>query len=182
MINLHLSGELAAIVGQEVVELEVSSPREAILAMAYQLPDYRDKLFADNWHVFVGKGNDITVSELDMSLGNVTDIYLVPVIEGAVVGAIVIGAALAGGGVAFASGALLVGLVAAGVGLMMSGVMMLLTKPPEPASASSTDSNASFLFNGAVNTTSQGDPIPIGYGKMLCGSVVVSAALYAEDI
>lgn len=184
MINLHLSGELAAIVGQEVVELSVSSPREAVLALAYQLPGYRDKLLSDSWHVFVGKGNDITASELDMELGSVTDIYLVPVIEGAVVGAIIVGGLMVGGGLALGvSTAVGLALVAAGAGLLMSGAMMLLTKAPNPGTASaSADSNASFLFNGAVNTTSQGDPIPIGYGKMLCGSVVVSAALYAEDI
>ena len=42
------------------------------------------------------------------------------------------------------------------------------------------DSNDAF--NGPTNTASQGVAIPRGYGRMLTGSIVVSASLYSENV
>ena len=44
------------------------------------------------------------------------------------------------------------------------------------------DNRASYIYNGAVNLTAQGNPVPILYGRMQVGSVVVSAGLSVEDI
>jgi len=44
------------------------------------------------------------------------------------------------------------------------------------------DNRASYIFNGAVNLTAQGNPVPILYGRMRVGSVVISAGLSVEDI
>jgi len=44
------------------------------------------------------------------------------------------------------------------------------------------DSRASYIFNGVVNLTAQGSCVPICYGKMRVGSVVVSAGITTEDI
>lgn len=39
------------------------------------------------------------------------------------------------------------------------------------------DQRTSYLFDGAVNTVAQGGPVPIIYGRMRVGSVVVSAGI-----
>ena len=44
------------------------------------------------------------------------------------------------------------------------------------------DNRASYIFNGAVILTSLRYPVPILYGRMRVGSVVVSAGLSVEDI
>ncbi|NBT52728.1 MAG: tail assembly protein, partial [Marivivens sp.] len=44
------------------------------------------------------------------------------------------------------------------------------------------DNRASYIFNGAENLTAQGNPVPILYGRMRVGSVVISAGLSVEDI
>ena len=44
------------------------------------------------------------------------------------------------------------------------------------------DNRASYIYNGAVNLTAQGNPVPILYGRMKTGSVVISAGLSVEDI
>jgi len=44
------------------------------------------------------------------------------------------------------------------------------------------DSRASYIFNGAVNLTAQGSCVPLCYGRMRVGSVVVSAGITTEDI
>ena len=44
------------------------------------------------------------------------------------------------------------------------------------------DNRASYIFNGAVNLTAQGACVPLCYGKMRVGSVVISAGITTEDI
>ena len=39
----------------------------------------------------------------------------------------------------------------------------------------------SYLFNGAVNTTAQGHPVPIGYGRLIVGSAVISASIVTTE-
>lgn len=41
--------------------------------------------------------------------------------------------------------------------------------------------SASFIFSGATNTTTQGDPIPIGYGIFLIGSKVIASNVMIID-
>ena len=182
MITLHLDGKLAELFGGRV-SLAVSTAREAVTALAYQSKQYRQVILDNDWHVFAGKGNDITEQELDMQLGDVTDIILTPVVQGSgsVVNFIVGGALLIAGTIV--TGGLGTALMFAGGGMLVGGVVGLMMKPPKPETGQydESDRKASFLFNGAVNTTTQGDAIQRGYGKMLVGSVVVSAALYAED-
>ena len=191
MITLHLTGKLAEMFGNEV-SLDARTPREAVIALSYQSIEYKEHLVTNDWHIFVGEGNDITESELDLNLGNLKDIYLVPRIEGANngVGNFIVGAILVvvgyfvsigtfGAGTVF--GAPMIGM---GVGLMVGGIIQMTTKVPgaDKTSNDSKDDEASFLFNGPTNTASQGVAIPRGYGRMLTGSVVVSASLFAEAI
>ena len=51
-----------------------------------------------------------------------------------------------------------------------------------PRNNEPADNRSSYIFNGAVNLTAQGNPVPICYGRMKVGSVVVSAGLSTEDI
>jgi len=41
---------------------------------------------------------------------------------------------------------------------------------------------SSYVFNGAVNTTAQGHPVPVGYGRMIVGSAVISAGIDVDEI
>jgi len=119
-------------------------------------------------------------------------------------GAAVLGIAGAGGGAATAAGFTL-GIAAAnvaasiGVGLILSGTAQLLSPQPaelpgltggsagrrnsfDPANNDPADNRSSYIYNGAVNLTAQGNPVPICYGRMRVGSVVVSAGVSTTDI
>jgi len=102
------------------------------------------------------------------------------------------GAGLVGG--AFATA---VGFV--GVSMILSGTAQLLSPQPadlpgltggtggrrnsfDPANNDPADNRASYIYNGAVNLTAQGNPVPICYGRMRVGSVVVSAGVSTTDI
>jgi len=64
------------------------------------------------------------------------------------------------------------------IALATGFIMRALFKPPKPEEEKRTKS---FLFSGAENVTSQGIPVPIGYGRLLVGSVVVSATMRHVD-
>ena len=44
------------------------------------------------------------------------------------------------------------------------------------------ENQPSYAFGGAVNTTAQGQPVPIGYGRMIIGGAVISAGITTEEI
>lgn len=79
------------------------------------------------------------------------------------------------GTVAVSTGLNTAGLVAASVAtsLAISGLTQLLAPGPEVDSA---ETNESYLFNGPVNTTKQGLPVPVAYGELIVGGAAISAA------
>ena len=181
MIRLHLYGQLKKDYG-EYMDFDARTPREAVTALAYQCPKYKKYLLDNNWHIILGdKENEISEQELDIHLGKYQEVHLIPAIEGqgkwgtAIVGAII----------------LVVGVVqwnpavmAMGAGMMVGGLIAATTKVPgiQDTRQEEKDKRASFLFTGAVNSSTQGLPIPRGYGRVLIGSSVVSASVYAEQL
>ena len=124
----------------------------------------------------------ITSSELCAKTKNLRTIDIVPVIEGsgsngASIGTIIVGVILIIVGVilsiaGFGSG---VPLILIGIGLLAAGVINLLTKPPELQEFKDKQ-KTSYLFNGPENTINEGGPVPIGYGRLIVGSSVISAS------
>ena len=64
------------------------------------------------------------------------------------------------------------------VALATSFIMRALFKPPKPEDEKRSKS---FLFSGAENVAAQGVSVPLGYGRLLVGSVVVSATMRHVD-
>tara|TARA_Y100000033_G_scaffold36721_1_gene35620 strand:+ start:227 stop:874 length:648 start_codon:yes stop_codon:yes gene_type:complete len=86
------------------------------------------------------------------------------------------GAASVGASLAIASGTLGIGLMLAGVAQMLSPV----PRPPGPGEApTQLESNS---FSGVTNTTRQGVPVPITYGRVVVGSAVISAGLDVDEV
>jgi len=87
-----------------------------------------------------------------------------------------------------------------GASLILSGTAQLLSPQPadlpgltgggspsrrdsfNPVNNDPADNRSSYIYNGAVNLTAQGNPVPICYGRMRVGSVVVSAGVSTTDI
>lgn len=112
---------------------------------------------------------------------------------GLVAAAIVLGPAVGGflglGITGAIGGTVATGIGLVGTGLILSGVATLLSPAPSLTGAGSIgirDEAAarleSFSFSGLVNTTKQGLPVPIAYGRVFTGSAVVSAGLDTDDI
>ena len=64
-----------------------------------------------------------------------------------------------------------------GTALVLGGVSQLLS--PQPPSMNESSKLQSFSFSGIVNVSDQGLPVPICYGRVITGSVVISAGLNA---
>jgi predicted phage tail protein len=99
-------------------------------------------------------------------------------------GTAVLGIAGAGGGIFGAS--FTWGIVAAnaiggiGVSLILGGVAQLLSPQPQISSLQRGKEAArleSFSFSGIVNTSKQGLPVPLVYGRAFVGSAVLSSGL-----
>jgi len=86
------------------------------------------------------------------------------------------GAAAAGGGGLFGLGAggALGGLGPLLLGVTLLGVAMLMSKQE---STKDKKEKKSFLFDGPINTFEQGGPVPLVYGTIRIGSIVISGGL-----
>lgn len=197
--KVKLYGELGKRYGKEFM-LDVNSPRDAVRLLSANFPDL-PKYLVDNsepgYHVIVGENSVCEKELLNPAFGS-QEIKIIPVVMGSDDGGIfqiVLGAALimaapyafgAFGGVA--GGALASGAAAfasnLGWALVLGGVSQMLFAPPSTDLTPNErpENKPSYAFDGPVNTIRQGNPVPIGYGRLRIGSQVISAGLFAENI
>lgn len=200
MLTVRLHGHLEEKFGSEF-QFEASNIREVIDALQANFDDFTEEFIKDEraYNILVDyEMQDMEGCILPVKKNSVIDI--VPVILGAgflkslgliIVGALLIwyapylaGAAFsATGGAAtaafVAAGGTLTGITAAaayaitaiGWGLALAGVASLLAGPDGPDGGGEKSSSLSQ----AENIVGQGMAVPIGYGKMMVGSMVLSA-------
>jgi predicted phage tail protein len=122
----------------------------------------------------------IKTSELCMLKNDLSSIDVIPVLEGSgdkalgilqiIIGVILILVAIFVPVLAPVAYMLIV----AGLGLIAGGVMSLLSQPPD-LSPYQAKQKSSYLFSGPANVVDEGVPVPIAYGELLVGSIVMSA-------
>lgn len=192
---VRLYGWLGTRFGREH-RLAVASPAEAVRALCALLPGF-EKALADSerrgvrFACFAGRRN-LYEDELRHPVGG-DAIRIAPILAGAkngglfqtVLGAVLIAAAAwySGGLVAaFQAGGLVQATASLGLSMMLGGVAQMLSPQQRLLSAKDGPENgASYNFNGPVNTTAQGNPVPLLYGEMFVGSATISAGIYSED-
>ncbi|SPD45596.1 tail assembly protein [Cupriavidus neocaledonicus] len=169
----------------------VQSPAEAIAALKANYPAFEEHMVVHSkpgYHVFVDEAN-LGANDLATPTARGT-IKIVPVIAGRGKGGlqILLGAALIAASF-YVPGTLAIAGVKAsavtmslGLGLVFGGVAQMLTKSPSMTSLERPDNRPSYAFNGPVNTTQPGNPVPICYGRMIVGSQVVHAGISTDEI
>ena len=196
--KIKLYGKLAKFVGHRVLEADVHNAAEAVKFLVANWPALEQHMANQHYKVEVGS-SALTLEETLYPIGS-DDISITPVIAGAGnVGRIVLGAALiaaaiylpgsnavfgAGGGLGFgatnAAGAAIFSSYALagniGIMLVLSGVAGLLTPTPKTPK-SEEDPQNQFSFSGIQQTGRAGTAIPVCYGEVLTGSVVISAGI-----
>ena len=72
---------------------------------------------------------------------------------------------------------------AVGASLVLSGVSeMLFPLPKFEGFSSEQDPQLSFSFSGTQNTSRAGTPVPLVYGEIVTGSVVISGAVDTQQV
>lgn len=201
MRKVILHGSLGDTYGREFM-LEVKTAGEAIRALSANFPGFIKTIREGAWHVVRGADVDtgMSLSEDDIAtfkLGRKADLHIVPFVAGSkrggllkiVLGVVLIGAAFALTGGALAApimggGGLLGGITGTqvalfGAAIALAGVSSLLT-PEEKAEKE--DGSNSFTMSGPGNTYEQGAPVPLVYGEVITGGVLISGGIDIERI
>jgi len=190
-IDMHLKkikvyGKLRQFLGQSYFEAAVKSPQQAFAFLKANFEGVEKHMNDQLYKIKMG-GRVVTEEFLTMS--GQGDIQIIPVATGA--GPLV---TIAVGGLftAYGTGATILGLTV-GSGLLSTGLLTTigttlilqgvsdLIAPTQPASNISsvgdTDPNirGSYSFSGIQNVANAGVPIPIIYGSVFTGSVIISA-------
>ena len=193
--KLKLYGELAKFVGHKQFEIQVDSLAKAVSFLVNNFPQVEKYMNPKYYQVKVGN-YAVNEEEIHHPIGQ-EDIHIVPVISGAGrgVGKVLVGAALIAG--AFILGpsgfmtaeklttsvVLAKSAVYLGASLTLSGVTdMLFPLPKQPEFSSEQDPRISFGFSGTQNTSRAGTPVPIVYGEIITGSVVISGAVDTQQV
>jgi len=195
-------GALRKRLGQCRFEFEVDTPAQAIKALCVNFPGLERWLIDSEqtgmgFRVTVGKERitqeDASVAVLPWSERDVFSIA--PVFAGAG-GRGGLGSILAGVGLvalAFVTGGATIGLLglaapvavssvlgSLGASLILGGVAQMLSPQPDISALQRGKEAArleSFSFSGIVNTSKQGLPVPVVYGRAFVGSAVLSSGL-----
>ena len=200
--KIKLYGELAKFVGHKEFEVQVDTVGKAVSFLIHNFSGIESYMSPKYYQVKVGN-YDIDESELTYPIGQ-EDIHFIPVISGAgrgvgkfLIGAVLIGIAIAAPGAGFlAQGSLGFGSTAVGggfslaatlgnigIGLTLMGVSEMLFPLPNPQDFNSEgDPQLSFSFSGVQNTSRAGTPVPIVYGEIITGSVVISAGIDTNQV
>jgi predicted phage tail protein len=206
--TIHLHGAAALQFGGPFL-LDVASPAEAVRALIRMKPGFHKFLENADWKVIRGPkdtGAESDIDEVKMTFGKVAELHMIPYpigFKAGGAGKIIIGAIIAiaavvlspftGGaslGVAMAATAafgVTYGSIAMfGISMILAGMASMLSAHPKggnSASREAPDQKPSFLFNGPVNVTQEGEPIPLVFArKIRVGSVVGSAGIFTEEI
>lgn len=210
MIAVHLHGDLAKFGGP--FPFDIATPAEAIRALDCAFPkDFARAMRSGSWRLLRGdpeRGEEIAENALDLRLGRATDLHIIPVLKGAGgrgggIGKAILGTALmavsiiaapAGAGIfgsqmgasafsVFGQSISYGNLAMMGAAMAFNGLSQAISPQVATSSQSaSADQRASHIFNGAVNTLTEGGPIPLGWGTCRSGGVLISRAVTIEAI
>ena len=200
--KVKLYGELAEFVGHKQFDVQADSIAKVVSFLVNNFPKVEKYMNPKYYQVKVGNYS-IDKDEIYFPIGQ-EDIHIVPVIAGAGrgIGKVLLGAALIAGaffipqalgmkglslgakGFGFAkAGFLAKSMVYLGASLVLSGVSEMLFPVPKPKEfRSEEDPRLSFSFSGAQNTSRAGTPVPLVYGTMITGSVVISGAVDTQQV
>lgn len=183
-------------------EFEVDTPAQAIKALCINFPDLEQWLIKSDWgyRVTVGKERiGPENAELVCLPWSEREVFsIAPVIAGAGQG---VGQIFAGIGLvalALVTGGATIGLLGLaaplsvssvlgtiGASLVLGGIAQMISPQPNMSPLIRGKEAArleSFSFSGINNTSQQGLPVPIIYGRVFSGSAVLSAGLDVDQL
>ena len=201
--KIKLYGELADFVGHKELDAVINTSADAIRFLITNFPGLEAHM-NDRYYQVIANNYELSQDDLHGPVGS-QGVSIVPVISGAggggfrkiLLGAALIGGAFAFGGLKFgqllgpivqpgslaAAGGFTKAAFGIGAALTLSGVSdMLFPLPDIPDFSNEEDPRISFSFSGVQNTSRAGTSIPLCYGEIVTGSVVISAGIDTHQI
>lgn len=197
LTKIYLEGAMGRNFGREWT-LDIHTPAEALQLIQANIPRFgqwiRDNLKRYEKCMIICKYADGRVEALDektmLMHKEAQEIHFVPTVYGAgkfmgaIVGAamVVVGALMWWNPLGWGAWAVTIGqgLVVAGAGMLVSTVVTAIMGRVKNNS-NDDDDQTSYYFNGAQNTTRQGVPVPLVFGRCKVGSAVISSSINVSD-
>ena len=183
--KIKVYGRLAELVGWHVNYADVKNMKDVYKYLVCNYPEIEHHLKQNMYRITIN--NNIVKTEDELSLNSEGDIRMIPIVSGRVwwwVAPILIGggaavtATVAAGTVLATIGA---ALTTVGVSMAVSGVTNMLFPQQQPTvgdvpnGLSETDTRVNYSFNGIQNVSRSGVCIPLVFGEVYTGSIVVSS-------
>lgn len=179
----------------EKFELDCQDTAEVLRALMTQIKGLRQVLQNGFYKVRIGSqciDSRYLEKGLYYRLKAGMTVHITPVVKGAkragvfqaVLGMALVGAAIllgpVGMGVMGSSAAMMLG--GMGASMLLGGVAQMLTKMPSMGGVGKeAEKKSSTSFNGLQNMAAQGQPIPLAYGRILVGSMIISQGVEVFD-
>ena len=193
MVNVRFYGSLKQF-GSDF-RLDCKTPAEVIHALTRQIPKLRQFIQQGLFTVRVGRDyfdNRYLEKGLSQKLKDDSVVHFTPTLKGSkrgglfgvITGVALIAGALALGPLGFsvigANAAWMVG--GLGASLLLGGVAQMLTKMPSMSTGKDADKKQSTSFSNLSNMAAQGRPMPLAYGRIRVGSLIISQGVETMDI
>lgn len=189
MREIRLYGKLGREFGR-VHRLAVDGAAEAIRALCANFERFEQALLGHptGFTVMVGDRILMDADEVRDPSGAGDVIRIIPATAGSkskflgmLLGGVLIAASFFIPGLPALASQVLLGI---GASMVLGGIAQMLSPTPkQPAGADEApDNKPSYVFNGPLNTSIQGGAVPIGYGRMIIGSAVISAGMSVQEI
>ncbi|VEI32434.1 putative phage tail assembly protein [Haemophilus parainfluenzae] len=191
MVNVRFYGSLKQF-GSEF-RLDCQTTAEIVQALTSQIPKLRQFIQQGLFTVRVGRDyfdNRYLEQGLSHKLKDDATVHFTPVLKGSkrgglfgvIAGVAIIAGAIALGplaGIISTNAAWIVGSV--GAALLLGGVAQMLTKMPEMKMGTEKEKKQSTAFSNLSNMAAQGKPMPLAYGRIRVGSLIISQGVETMD-
>ena len=180
--KIKIYGRLAELVGWHVSYADVKNMKDVYKYLVCNYPEIEPHLKQNMYRITIN--NDVIKTKDDLLLHSEGEIRMIPIVSGAW---FFLAAAFLGAGAAAAASSVAIvatlgtALLTTGVSMAVSGVTNMLFPQQQPTvgdvpnGLSETDTRVNYSFSGIQNVSRSGVCIPLIYGEVFTGSIVVSS-------
>ncbi|HEH9648446.1 TPA: tail assembly protein [Pasteurella multocida] len=192
MVNVKFYGSLRQF--GTSFKLDAENTAEIIRALTSQIPKLREFIQKGYFTVRIAKeyiDNRYLEKGLFYKLKEGTTVHFTPVLKGSKRGGVfgvILGAALMVASIFVPGAGLFGGLITKGAvfgmgaALALGGVAQLLTPQPKMPAINEKEKKQSTSFSNLSNMAAQGRMVPLAYGRIRCGSLVISQGVQTLDV
>ena len=180
--KIKVYGRLAELVGWHVNYADVKNMKDVYKYLVCNYPEIEPHLQQNMYRITIN--NDVVKTKEDLDVVSEGEIRMIPIVSGAW---FFLAAAFIGAGAAAAASSVAIlatigtALLTTGISMAIGGVTNMLFPQQQPqvgdvnSGLSETDARVNYSFSGIQNVSRSGVCMPLIFGEVFCGSIVVSS-------